>query len=346
MKNNGETILLLYLFFCLFYNFNCHKKLIDNKIKQKEKIIDLKNQYNKNFIKSFNELDATINNINSNIDFKKLEHQILEKDISNKTNELESNSLNITMIDNRTNRTAYEFISNYEKYIQKVNDEMKKNETRFFEAKKKNLRINQKDSNDSFVLEETPVQEYKIFDNLNRIEYRIVVNKKYIPVYYPLKIEKHILIPERVAVPLPQRILIPEAVPYGVNIKNPLIRESSNSTNFNITEKIYDHIPIFHHFANGKSNDDYKILQEKINKVNPNTYIKPSSTIKNGYELFSNLINSNKFKYASEFDNKNSITFDNAFPINSNITNNTSTINTKIETFRKNKNLSVLKLFK
>lgn len=82
------------------------------------------------------------------------------------------------------------------------------------------------------------------------------VIKKYIPVYYPIPVEHRINIPVKIPIKVTQRVLIPQAVPYGVKVPVPIpykveipqYKEIKVEKPIYIKVPVYEHIPIYHHF--------------------------------------------------------------------------------------------------
>lgn len=98
--------------------------------------------------------------------------------------------------------------------------------------------------------------------------------KKFIPVYYPVPIERRINIPVRVPIKVPQRVLIPEPVPYRVKVpvpypvkvEVPQIKEVIKEIFVKVP--VYEHIPVFHHFSISDES-----LADKLKELHLNNFV-------------------------------------------------------------------------
>ena len=109
---------------------------------------------------------------------------------------------------------------------------------------------------------EKSIDDSENFDVINDIKYRVEKINKFIPIYFPVPVKQEVIIKDIIKIPVPQRILVPEAVPYGVKI--PIYSNASNS------HKSAEHIPVYHHFAIGANKNDLKMLKRQIDNFKLN----------------------------------------------------------------------------
>lgn len=143
--------------------------------------------------------------------------------------------------------------------------------------------------------------------NTTCVKYKIEVIKKYVPVFYPVPVERRINIPVKIPIKIPQRILIPQFIPYGVKVPIPVpvkleIPSINSSMKSNDNDKIINsnkylnenQIPVFHHYlVRDKINDSKGIEISKID-INSIFDIKDLEDSSNIDKKLSNLSNYDK----------------------------------------------------
>jgi hypothetical protein len=343
MKTKGELssfvifILIINMFFCVICNFNTKERFkfeFNGKNSQIAKFNVPILRPSKYHLKSLDIFSNSFNNNpqNQNIDsFKNnyMKYTNKEKNfrLYNQTHILDHNTTveanSINLLKNNNNKLDEEFLKEINEFKNTINAETYyKNELKEKICnliKSYNHKLNK---NISGVVVPTNLLNTFTASNLNNNLIRLndgsyaklKIIKKYLPVYYPVPIERRINIPVRVPIKVPQRVIIPQYVPIGIKVPIPIpvkvevpevVKDNSFRKDYK-TEDSFTHIPIFHHYNlidnNFNHNNQTKGIQ--IQEFDPKSVF--NSNGNNKYENYDLLLKKFMDKYYSSNNNNKS----------------------------------------